>query len=106
MKNSDTTKWLQFWKLPARKVHAIPNIPAPEGNNTELLEQIVENTTTYVSIFAHDILAYLGTLGRLGTPQNLIYTSIRKDHIKNVMLPRPESLEHAKKIEGSQKLIF
>ena len=26
--NSDTTKGLQFWKSPARKVYAIPNIPA------------------------------------------------------------------------------
>ena len=34
--NSYTTNGLQFWKLPARKVYAIPN--APESGDTELLE--------------------------------------------------------------------
>ena len=38
--NSDTTKGFQFWKLPARKVYAVPNIPAPEGGNTKLIEQM------------------------------------------------------------------
>lgn len=36
--NSDTTNGLQFWKLPARKVYTIPNTPAPESGDTELLE--------------------------------------------------------------------
>ena len=40
VENSDTTKGLQFWKSPARKVYAIPNIPAPEAGSTELMEQM------------------------------------------------------------------
>ena len=38
--NSDTTKGLQFWKLPAKKVYAILHIPAPEAGSTELIEQM------------------------------------------------------------------
>ena len=38
--NSDTTKGLQFWKSPARKVYAIPNIPAQEAGSTKLTEQM------------------------------------------------------------------
>ena len=38
--NSDTTKWLQFWKSPTRKVYAFPNIPAPEAGNTEPIERV------------------------------------------------------------------
>ena len=38
--SSNTTKELQFRKSPARKVYAIPNIPAPEAGNTELIYQM------------------------------------------------------------------
>ena len=38
--NSDTTKGLQFWKSPARKVYAIPNILAQETGSTKLTEQM------------------------------------------------------------------
>ena len=37
-KDSDTTKGLQFWKSPARKVYTIPNISEQESVGTELPE--------------------------------------------------------------------
>ena len=40
--NSDTKNGLQFWELPARKYYTIPNIPAPESSNTDLLEQNIQ----------------------------------------------------------------
>ena len=50
--NSDTPEWLQFWKSPERKVYTIPNTPAPESGNTELLEQMgAENYQIYQHFF-------------------------------------------------------
>ena len=38
--NSNTTKGLQFWKLSARKVYAIPNILAQQASSTKLIGQM------------------------------------------------------------------
>ena len=38
--NSDTKKGLQFSNSLARKIYAIPNIPASESGNSELLGQM------------------------------------------------------------------
>ena len=49
--NSNTTKELLFWKSPARKVHAIPNIPAPEAGSTELTINRWEKLTNISELF-------------------------------------------------------